>query len=836
MLRTRELRDGWELAESDPGQGVELDELARLSWQPARVPGTVAGAVGRTGVDPDTRDWWFRTRFEAPSLAPGDRLVLCLDGLATLSEVYVNSTHVLSGRSMFAAHEVDLSSFAGDECELLICCRALTPELAVRRRPRARWRTALVDGNLRFFRTMLIGRAPSFAPGPAVVGPWRPVRLEHRAGITLDAVRLRPRVDVDGTGVLALRIHGRAPRADAAPKTLAVVVSNAAGDTDELTFQLTPDGEGFTGAGLVQIPAVQRWWPHTHGTPALYDVTISDSDCELHHSRVGFRTLEWPEDWEESGLSLRLNGADVFARGGVWTPLDVTAPHQPEAVVRAALEQLVAAGMNMVRIPGIGCYESDAFHNLCDELGILVWQDFMLANLDYPAGQPEWDTEFETEVREQLARIAGRPSLTVLCGGSEVAQQIAMLGLDPALVRGSLYTETLPRLIDEADADVPYAPNSPWGGTLPFRPDCGVANYYGVGAYLRELSDARLACVKFSGECLAFSNVPDVETLDLIDAPGGLVPHHPAWKAGVPRDAGAGWDFEDVRDHYLRLLYGQDPVALRWVDVPRYLELSRAVTGEVMAEVFGEWRRKQSPCAGGLVLWLKDLQPGAGWGLIDSTGRPKVAYHHLRRALAPVSVWITDEGLSGMAAHVANDGPEQLVATLRVSLYKDSETCIEQGSVAVELPAHGTAAYDIDAIIGRFTDVALAYHFGPPNHNVVAASLELGPEPGAGLISNAFRYPAGRPATPDTAARLGLEASLEVGEITRLYLRSRRLLAGVRVSAPGWIAADDAFTLEPGVARFVNLAPHPQGETSDPAVSLTAINMVDRIRVNARPA
>src|SRR5207248_8354521 len=114
-----------------------------------------------------------------------------------------------------------------------------------------------------------------------------------------------------------------------------------------------------------------------------------------------------------------------------------------------------------------------------------------------------------------------------------------------------------------------------------------------------------------------------------------IVVHHPRWKAGVPRDAGAGWDFEDVRDHYLRLLFDLDPPALRSVDHERYLELSRAVSGEVMAEVFGEWRRGRSPCGGALVLWLSDLAPGAGWGLLDHGGDPKVAYHYLRRALAP---------------------------------------------------------------------------------------------------------------------------------------------------------------------------------------------------------
>src|SRR5262249_44933840 len=136
-----------------------------------------------------------------------------------------------------------------------------------------------------------------------------------------------------------------------------------------------------------------------------------------------------------------------------------------------------------------------------------------------------------------------------------------------------------------------------------------------------------------------------------------MSPKHPAWKRGVQRDQGADWDFEDVRDHYLKLLYSEDPIALQSADPSRYLELSRMVSGEVMAEVFGEWRRAASPCRGGIILWSSDLQPGAGWGILDSHGRPKAAYWFLKRALAACTVWTTDEGLNGIDVHVSNDGP-----------------------------------------------------------------------------------------------------------------------------------------------------------------------------------
>jgi beta-mannosidase len=316
------------------------------------------------------------------------------------------------------------------------------------------------------------------------------------------------------------------------------------------------------------------------------------------------------------------------------------------------------------------------------------------------------------------------------------------------------------------------------------------------------------------------------------------VPHLPAWKAGVPRDAGAGWDFEDVRDHYLHLLYEQDPLEVRWSDPARYLELGRAVTGEVMADTFGEWRRGGSACAGALVLWLRDLRPGAGWGLIDSAGAPKAALAHLRRAFAPVAVWITDEGLAGMSAQLANDTASPLSARLRVALYRDGEVLVEQAAREIALAPHGATALDLEEVLGRFLDIGWSYRFGPPGHDLVVASLEAGPEPGEGLISQAVRFPVGRPLRRQSAGAAGLEATAsQTGQGTvRLALRARRVLHGVRIEAPGWVPDDDALTLEPGIERAVGLrAVTPDAGDEPPKLTVSALNLADSFRPGLAP-
>ena len=178
------IADGWQAASAAPGDRTTPADLEDLAWLPATVPGTVAGALraaGRSAPDLDADDWWFRTTFDAAPVAAGEEVVVRFGGLATLAEVFLNGRPILTSSSMFEEHVVDASDvLVGGQNTLAIRCRALNPELAVARRPRARWRTRLVsDNNLRWFRTMLLGRIPGFSPRPAAVGPWRPISLER---------------------------------------------------------------------------------------------------------------------------------------------------------------------------------------------------------------------------------------------------------------------------------------------------------------------------------------------------------------------------------------------------------------------------------------------------------------------------------------------------------------------------------------------------------------------------------------------------------------------------------------------------------------------------------
>jgi beta-mannosidase len=808
-----ELTEGWEVASAAPGVVDPCGDLTGLDWRPARVPGTAASAVGSDGRDFDAEDWLFRTRFPAP---PDDSstVLLELDGVATVSEVYLNRELVLESESMWAAHAVDVGDRLKERNELLIVCRALTPLLARRRRPSARWRTRVVNhNNLRWYRTLSFGRSPGFAPGPAAVGPWRPVRLVTDPPFAPGELSLRSSVDGAG-GVVAVRVR---PRRAVVRGELRV-----AGEAAELR----PLGDGWL-EGEARVPRARRWWPHTHGEPVLYEATVAFDEEVVSRRRVGFRTLRFGDEIPVDGLALEVNGVPVFARGAVWTPADLISLAPDDAELRRLLGLVRDAGMNMLRVVGTGAYESPAFHDLCDELGILVWQDLMFCNVDYPLSDPDFRAACEREARQLLSSVVGRPSLTVVCGNSEVEQQPAMMGLDPSLGRDAFWEQALPELVAEFGADCAYVASTPCGGDLPFQADRGIVHYFEVSGYFWPTERARRAEVRFAAECLAFANVPDEVEVPV---------HHPRWKEGVPRDAGsgwdlgAGWDFDDVRDFYLRSLFEVDPVQLRRSDLTRYLDLSRAASGEIMAEVIGEWRRAASPCRGALVLWLKDMLAGAGLGVLDHRGHPKVAYHYLRRALAPVAVWMTDEGVNGVAIHLANDRPAAFAGRLRLALFRGMHVRADEVCEPLELAPHGCATLTVERLLGRFVDAAWAYRFGPPAQDVIVSTLESAD--GSRLHSQAFRFPGGLPRTRHPVQQLGLEATAVTSDGGyAVRVRSKRLAYAVRVDARGFVSDDDAFSVEPGGERMISIRPV-GSEVSFTGGTVTALNSAEGVKID----
>ncbi len=832
---------GWTLCAT--AHGEQAPPADSSSWLPIERLAPAAAALlalGQWSLDQaarsfDANDWWYRVRFDAPPDVPPDAppdsqqgTWLHFDGLATCAHAWLNDVEILRGTNMFVAHACDVTPhIRPGSNELLIRFSALD-ELLKTRQPRPRWRVPMVaHQQMRWWRTTLLGRTPGWSPPCAVVGPWKDVWLARNAPAQRPVLQS---VVEGGVGVVHCSFPRDGSGVDASAPQLAQLQLRRGGRTTVQDLDWNEAARAFE--GTLRIADPDLWWPHTHGEPALYDASILLRAREGAHQTtwvagtVGFRTID--VDTANGDFSVSVNGVPVFCRGAVWTPLDPVTLRSTPDTCRAAVLQARQAGMNMLRVPGTGVYEEDHFYDACDEAGVLVWQDFMFASMDYPADDESFRLSVELEARQQLIRLRSHPCLAVLCGNSEVAQQAAMGGAPRELWRMALFDDLLPALCRQLASDIAYWPSSAYGGAFPHQANEGTTSYFGVGAYLRPLEDAQRSELRFATECLAFANVPSDQTLARI--PGGLATrvHHPAWKARSPRDLGAGWDFDDVRDHYVGTLCNEDPTRLRASDHDRYLTLCRMATGEAMASAFGQWRRPGTACAGAMVLMLRDLWAGAGWGVLDDAGRPKAAWYYLKRAMQPVALEIADEGFNGLLIHAINETSQPEALTLEFSAWRDGDVQVARASQPIGIEARGTTSIAVTRLLGYFEDLGYVYRFGPMPCEAIVACLV---DKAGRTIAQAFHFPGGL--LTRVNGDIGLCATVsQHGSDVWLDVSTRRFASCVHIEMAGFEADDDYFHLPPGATRRIRMK---RCDSHAGAGFVHAVNSAQSARIQAIP-
>ncbi|OBS54158.1 hypothetical protein A8B73_02060 [Methylosinus sp. 3S-1] len=797
------LEDGWSFAIDESGAWTDPAAIPPDAlWRPARVPGTLAQALLEAGATLETLpaldklDAWYATSFTID--APTE---LHLHGLASIADVFLNGALVLRSDNMFHMHEIAVAS--PGRYALHIAFRSVEREIATRS-GRARWRPRMiVPAGLRAIRTTALGRLPGFAPPTPPVGPWRGVELIAPDPLRPTDTRMRASIE-DGVPTLRVALDfGQPPRG-------AARLACAGGEAD---FVRASDRRL---EATLRLPEAPLWTPHTHGVPHLHAVEARIGDRRLDLGRVGFRDIRVDRGADGRDFAVFVNDLPIFCRGACWTAADAASLTGRREDCAPLLVAMRDAGMNMVRVPGVTLYESDDFYDLCDELGIMVWQDFAFANFDYPIQDDAFRASVEREATQFLTRAQSSPALAILCGGSEVYQQASMLGLAEAKWRSPLFDELLPRLARELRPDVAYVENSPCGGALPFHSDSGVAHYYGVGAYRRALTDARRADVRFASECLGFSCVP--EDASLARDFGAEPLSSPLYSTRIPRDMGALQTFGEVTEHYMRRLYDCDPDALRANDPALYLDIARAAVAEAMEAAIGEWRRAGSTTHGALVWFLKDLWPSPGWGVIDAHGEPKSAYHALKRAFRPLSLILTDEGVNGLVAHLRNDTPRRFAGAVTLSCYRDGRVKVMQATKPVAVEPHSVVTLRDVEFWGGFFDTTLAYGFGPPSHDVIHACFVAD---ASGETIDAFQFPLGRSAAKAT---LGLRAELVADENGYdLALSTEAAAQSLKIAAEDFRPTENWLHLAPGATRRIRLLPR-RADARRPKGSVSALN------------
>ncbi len=785
----------WQVVRSSPGEYSTPDELSAL-WDSAVTLDVPAPVATLEGVgDIDDFDWWHRSAVDAEE-------PICVDfkGLTFPATVFVDGIPVSECESMFLPARVELATGHHEVC---VCFRSLNTWLQTRR-PRGRWRSSLVAAaGLRWARTTLLGRAPVYGNLPAPVGFWRPV--------VATPARLKADVSVvSDPGSGAVEITGVMHSADEARVDVAVYAPS-----DELAAA----GYCVTSAGRfsfsAQVDDPQLWWPRGYGPQNVYRAVVRIDDHIVAERTFGFRSVAASTD--DHGFQICVNDVPVFCRGVTWSPPDAVRLSVDEREMRAHLAAFGRAGANMVRVVGGLVYEQDEFWEQCARLGLMVWQDAMQATFDPPAEVSELIVR---ELSELLTSVSGNPALTVVSGGSETLQRPEMLGIEQRDFSMPIIDELLPRVVAE-QSHVPYvraSPAPPPGvDELAIRPDTGIAHWFGVGGYLRPISDVRSAGVRFAAECLAFANPPAAQAVERHFGSAAVAGHHPCWKAEVPRDRGSSWDFEDVRDFYVREVFGEDPLAVRRVDPERYLQLGRLAVAEAMLQCFAYWRRTESGCSGALVLAGKDLRPGAGWGLLDVDGDPKVALEALRRVWAPVAVILTNAGLSGVRIDLFNDTPDALDGELVLRGTNSSGQRTIEAKRSVSLAGRSSLTLFDSDLSGAFRDLSHSFRFGQPTADGVEAVVRI-PGSALGLRDALIVNP--RPGQVNS----GLKGIVRRCDADRwdLEVSSDVALRFVSVDTPGWVPSDNHFHLPAATPYTIRL--RRRADRTTPAGRLTSMD------------
>jgi len=773
----------WSLWRCDVGivsSPAELKESSRL-WRGSSEQLTVGSLVG--GTEPDQSDWWLTTEFQSPASS-----IMTFASVFGCANVWLNDAKVAVFDSAFRPWQLPV---AGLESVQRIALHF--PSLATSVNPshgRARWRTNLVaNQNLRSHRVSLAGRIPGWFSQTPLVGIGGPVVMVQNDQEI--AIRLAVLVD-DERARLQVRLKGNTQARE--------VTVRIGGRNHVASVSLDNKGQG-TANILVDCNSLGRWLPHTHGEPVLHDVDITLGAHETVRRRVGFKSVVFNQDTGQFSV----NGIPVFCRGACWIALQA-AEMENEFNLESRLRQVRDAGFNMLRVVGTSCYESDLFYDLCDQLGILVWQDLPFANMAYPESE-EFANGVFRELEWQSNRLAWHACLAVICGNSDGEQQATLLGLHAAKRLQQFFTNTIQAWCAELFPSQKYIPSAPAFGPLPTHLSAGVSSFFGVGAYRRSVDDRCVEQVRFASECLGFANVPDQASMSELFGSSLPSPTGANWKSGTPRDHGVGWDFDDIRDHYTDQLFSANTLDLRMSDLARYFELSRLASGIAMAAVLARWRASRSQCRGALIWMMHDIKPGAGWGLIDVLGRPKPAYHLVRSVLHPVQVLVTDENFDGHNIHLINEQDVEQVGILTIVLVLVDGRAGGKIVRPVVLPPRSIQNLSVDACFDRFQDTTWSYRFGPPAFRAVAADLIL--SDGTSLQHVAT---VGSPGI-ELAGDIQLTACLVQHENSvRLQLETNRLLEWVHIDATGMECIDNYVHVIPGVSRQISIRLNPDHE------------------------
>lgn len=686
---------GWQL--TPLGDTVPADLAGRTIA--ATVPGSAHLDLLAAGLIPDPyldrvadelvwahrATWRYRTTFDTAAADPDERCDLVFDGLDTVAAITLNGREVGRTANMHRSYRFDVRDLlrAGTNELVVEFASALTHAEAVE--AELGWRDHVYPHPFNMIRKMACSFGWDWGPDLQTAGIWRPVRLERWRTARLAQVRPLVTVDADGTGRVA--VHADVQRAH--PEGDLVLVARAAGQERGVTVPA-----GATSAVVeLTVPDAPLWWPVGYGDQPLHDLhvtltTATGAPLGEYHRRIGFRTITVDTAPDDTGtpFTFVVNGKPVFAKGANWIPDDHFLTRVTRDRLARRIDQAVGANLNLLRVWGGGIYESEDFYQLCDERGVLVWQDFPFACACYPEEEPLW-SEVEAEAREQVTRLTPHPSLALWNGNNENMWGYTDWGwsdqLDGRTWGLRYYTELLPAIVAELDPTRHYSPGSPHspGDHHPNDADHGSRHEWDVWNSV-DYTHYRDQVPRFCAE-FGFQGPPTWATLTRWVHDQPLTPTSPVFLAHQKADDGNGKLDRGFAPHL--------PAPADFTDWHWTTQLNQARAVAFGIEHFRSWW----PRTAGAVVWqLNDCWPVTSWAAVDGDERVKPLWHALRHAFAPRL--LTVQPRDGRPVLVAvNDHDEPWTGELALSRQTFAGVELAGARLALDVPARSVAHVEL---------------------------------------------------------------------------------------------------------------------------------------------
>ena len=637
---------------SDLNINWQFRQVGTQTWYPATVPGTVHTDLLANGLidDPfkdnnekklqwiENENWEYRTTFDVDKNQLGyTHQELFFEGLDTYAEVFLNGKQILDANNMFRSWRVDVAGKLkkkDNELRIVFTSPILKNDSVARNYIKLPGGSDTSEYPVwPFTRKAAYHFGWDFAPRFVTCGIWKNVRLESWDEFVLRDVRYNTELLTANKAVVFVEIQVEA----SSPMPLAMTLGDS-------VYEFSPLNEGRNRrVARFTIINPKLWWPNGSGKPHLYEMKsafLSGKDTLAEDvQRIGLRTIELVNEPDSIGTSFyfKVNGQPIFMKGANYVPQDVFLPRVQDSQYVHLITLARDAGMNMLRVWGGGVYERDIFYNLCDEYGILVWQDFMFAGTMYPRQQDFLDN-VQSEAIEQIERLSKHTCLALFCGNNEIEvawknwgwqEQYGYTEFEQDMLwRGydGLFQIMLPNCFWGISPNTPYVSTSPqsnWGTAENFNH--GSMHYWGVWHGNDDFYGYEKNIGRFMVEW-GFQSYPDYEILARYVLPDQLSIDSEVMQNRQKSYVGNGKIF-DFMQHY--------NFVADTTDLADFVTKSQELQAYGYGLALQAHLKSQPQCIGTLLWQLNDCWPGPSWSIINYNGKPKEAYWEVKKVLNP---------------------------------------------------------------------------------------------------------------------------------------------------------------------------------------------------------